>query len=273
MRNLLHANLCRMVRSKAFLIAVLAETAYMAMVVLVCWDHYATGTGHYTLESIFTAGYVLMGYLPIPTLIIAPLLSVYLGTEYSDSTLRNKLIVGHTRAEVYLADLLACVVTALGLDVLYLVLSGLLCIRPVLGMCGVLLRVSWGQMLAWAAVALLARAAYAAIVKLLATVLGSRTASAITVLLLVVGAALLCTSAFHEMQYIERGLAGGYPVENGEARLAFWHLLVDVLPTGQYIQISRLDTPSLWRMPLLSAAVIAVTTGTGLVLFQRRNLK
>lgn len=273
MRNLLHANLRRMVRSKAFLLAVLVELAYTAFVVLVCWDHYAAGTAKYTLESVLTAGYGLMGYLPIPTLIVAPLLSVHLGADYSDNTLRNKLIVGHTRTEVYLADLLSCVLTAVTLDVLYLALAGILCIYPVLGMSGVLLRVSPGQMLAWVAVALLARAAYAALVKLLVTALGNRTAASIAALLLVVGATLLCASAFSEIAHIERGLAGAYPVENAEARLAFWHTLMDVLPTGQYIQVSRLDTPNLWRMPLLSLAVTAASTGAGLLLFRRKDLK
>lgn len=261
MRNLLHANLCRLVRSRVFLFALLAELAYTALVALVCWDHYATGTGRYTMESVLTAGYGLMGYLPVPTLIIAPMLSVYLGTDYSGNTLRNKLIVGHTRSAVYLADLLTCVLASVALDVLYLALAGALCVYPVWGMSGVLLRVPVGQMLAWIAVALLARAAYAALVKLLVTALGNKTA------------ALVCASAFSEIQYIERGLAGEYPVENGEARLAFWRALVDTLPTGQYIQVSRLDTPHLWRMPLLSLAVMAADTGIGLAVFRRKDLK
>ena len=273
MRNLLHANLCRLVRSRVFLFALLAELAYTALVALVCWDHYATGTGRYTMESVLTAGYGLMGYLPVPTLIIAPMLSVYLGTDYSGNTLRNKLIVGHTHSAVYLADLLTCVLASVALDVLYLTLAGALCVYPVWGMSGVLLRVPVRQMLAWIAVALLARAAYVSLVKLLVTALGNKTAASIAALLLVAAAALVCASAFSEIQHIERGLAGEYPVENGEARLAFWRMLVDTLPTGQYIQVSRLDTPHLWRMPLLSLAVMAAGTGIGLAVFRRKDLK
>ena len=55
MGNLLHAGLSRLVRSRAFLLALLAELAYTALVVMVCWDHYAAGTGNYTLESILTS--------------------------------------------------------------------------------------------------------------------------------------------------------------------------------------------------------------------------
>lgn len=269
MRNLLHANLRRLVRSRAFLLAVLAELAYTALVVLVCWDHYATGTAKYTMESVLTAGFGLMGYLPIPSLIAAPLLSLHLGTDYSDNTLRNKLIVGHTRTEVYLADVLTCVIAAVGLDVLYLVLSGLLCVYPILGMSGVLLRVSAGQMLVWIAAALLARAAWAAVIKLAVTLLGNRTTASIAGLLLVLAAAGACAFGFHELEYLSRHPAAA----NLESRMSFWRLALDVLPTGQYLQVSRLDTPNLWRMPLLSMAVIAASTAAGLFLFRRKDLK
>lgn len=269
MRNLLHANLRRLVRSRAFLTALLAELAYTSLVVLVCWDHYAAGSYFYTMESILSAGFGLMGYLSIPPLIAAPLLSIHLGAEYSDNTLRNKLVVGHTRRSVYLADLLCCMTAVAMLDVLYLVLAGALCVYPVLGMAGTLLRVSPGQMLAWILVALLARMAWAAVIKLLVTVLGNKTAAAIAGLLLVMAASAFCAFAFHELEYLTRRLA-----EAGrEGRMAFWHLALDALPTGQSLQISRLDTPNLWRMPLLSLAVIAASTGAGLAIFRRRDLK
>lgn len=268
MRNLLCANLRRLVRSKAFLIALLAELAYVSLAVLSCWDHCAAGD-QYTLEYILTAGYVLLSYLPIPTLILAPLLSLHLGTDYSHSTLRNKLIVGHTRTEVYLADLLACVVMSVALDVVYLVLSGLLCIKPILEISGRLLRFSLGQAFLWVAVLLLARSAWAAVVKLVVTVLGNRTAASIVVLLLAVAAALISTTGIDEVGYLSRNLTVG----GNAGRMTGWQLALDILPTGQYYQVSRLDTPNLWRMPLLSLAVIASSTGAGLLFFRRRDLK
>lgn len=273
MGNLLHAGLSRLIRSRAFLLALLAELAYTALVVLVCWDHYADGTGNYTLEAILTAGFGLMGYLSVPSLIYASLLSIHLGTDYSDHTLRNKLIVGHTRTEVYLADLAACVIAAVGLDVLFLLLAGSLCVYPVLGMSGILLRVSLGQLLAWVSVALLARAAWAAVVKLTATALGSRTAGAIAALLLVIGAMTICEIGFSRLDLLARRMAEGLYAAGGEARMAFWQFLMDLLPTGQSLQVSKLYTPTLWRLPLLSAAVFAVSTGAGLLFFRRKDLK
>ena len=268
MRNLLHANLRRLVRSKAFLIALLAELAYVALAVLSCWDHCAVGD-QYTLEYILTAGYVQLSYLPIPTLILAPLLSLHLGADYGNNTLRNKLIVGHTRTEVYLADLLACAAASAALDTAYLVLSGALCVKPVLEISGRLYRFSTGQVFLWIAVLLLARAAWAAVVKLVVTVLGNRTAASIVVLLLVVAAALISTTGIDEISYLSRNLM----VDGNAGRMTGWQLALDILPTGQYYQVSRLDTPNLWRMPLLSLAVIAASTGAGLLFFRRKDLK
>lgn len=269
MGNLLAAGLRRMVKSRAFLLALLSELAYTALAVAVCWDHYAAGTGNYTLESVLTAGFGLMGYLPIPSLIAAPLLCVHLGTEYSENTLRNKLIVGRPRLSVYLADLLSCSIAALGLDLLYLVLAGSLCVYPVLGSTGRLLSASPGQALAWVAVGLLARAAWASAIALVATVLGSRTSAAVAGLLLVAAASMVCAFGFHELEYLSRHL----DAVDREGRTAFWQLALDALPTGQYLQVSRLDTPNLWRLPLLSLAVIAVSGGAGAALFQRKDLR
>ena len=177
--------------------------------------------------------------------------------------------MGHTRTEVYLADLLACVVTSVALDVVYLVLSGALCVKPILEISGRLLRFSPGQAFLWITVPLLARAAWTAVVKLVVTVLGNRTAASIVVLLLVVVAALISTTGIDEVGYLSRNLM----VDGNAGRMTGWQLVLDVLPTGQYYQVSRLDTPNLWRMPLLSLAVIAVSTEAGLALFRRKDLK
>ena len=273
MRNLLAANFYRLRKSRAFWLALAATLAYTGLIVLVCWDHCATGTGHYTLEAILTAGFGLTGYLCIPSLILAPLLAVYLGTEYSDHTIRNKLITGHTKAGVYLSELIVCTLTALALDILFMLLAGILCVWPVLRMTGTLLRVPVGQLLAWLAVGLLARAAYASAIKLTATLLNRKTSASIAALLLVIAGMLICRIGFGMIHSLEYALSIGRPTVNGEIRLAFWHLLMDILPTGQYLQVSRLDTPNLWRMPLMSLAIIAVSTGLGLLCCSKKDIK
>ena len=272
MRNLFAANFYRLRRSRAFWLALAATLAYTGLIVLVCWDQYAGGTGRYTLESILTAGFGLMGYLTVPLLILAPLLAVYLGTENSEHTVRNKLVTGHMRTGVYLSELLLCALTALAFDILFMLLAGILCAWPVMQMSGMLLRVPVAQMWAWIATALLARTAYASVIKLVSVVLNRKTSAAIAALLLAAAAMLVCRIGFGAIHSLEYALSAGQPVVNGESRLAFWRLMMDLLPTGQYLQVSRLDTPNLWRMPLMSLAVIAGSSGVGLAVFCRKDL-
>ena len=40
------------------------------------------------------------------------LITLFIGIEYSDKTIRNKLIVGHSRSEVYLANLVVGIASA-----------------------------------------------------------------------------------------------------------------------------------------------------------------
>lgn len=55
-------------------------------------------------------------------IIISAFLSAFLGTEFSDGTIRNKLIAGHTHSSIYLSKLLVCSTTAIILNLLGILL-------------------------------------------------------------------------------------------------------------------------------------------------------
>ena len=54
---------------------------------------------------------------------------------------------------------------------------------------------------------------------------------------------------------------------------AVCRFLIDLLPTGQCLQISARSVEQFWRMPLLSLSAIAASTCAGLLLFRRKDLK
>lgn len=105
MRKLLSANFARLWRDKFFQIA----AAAVFLISLACiW------IGDRSIEELAQRGFIktLDDYYytlaPYMGLIYAAFISLFLGTEYSDGTMRNKLTVGHTRTHVYLANFLTC---------------------------------------------------------------------------------------------------------------------------------------------------------------------
>ncbi len=110
MCKLLSSNFARLWKSAAFWIiwicvlifsvvtisdGAYAVPSYPSYSILATWDYY------------FFCG---APYMPVA---YAVFISIFVGTDYADGTLRNKLVVGHTRTHVYLANLGVCFVAGL----------------------------------------------------------------------------------------------------------------------------------------------------------------
>ena len=52
-------------------------------------------------------------------LVAAVFISLFVGSEYSDGTIRNKLVVGHSRMRIYLANLIVCSIACVLISLAY----------------------------------------------------------------------------------------------------------------------------------------------------------
>lgn len=102
MVNLFHAGMGRLWKDK---ILWACTGAYFVFSAYYMWsthrDLLASG-GSWPLDNLFFAS------LPYYAVACAVFVSLFVGTEYADGTLRNKIIVGHARWEVYLSTYLVC---------------------------------------------------------------------------------------------------------------------------------------------------------------------
>ena len=100
MRKLITANIIRLFKTSYFRIAavIMASIGVFEIIMVYCDFRFENG-------SPFFDG-PLTSVVLIPVLAIAAVVSLFVGSEYSDGTMRNKIIAGHSRVSVCLSLLL-----------------------------------------------------------------------------------------------------------------------------------------------------------------------
>ena len=75
---------------------------------------------------------MLTNFINIIGFFIAIFTSLFVGAEYSDGTIRNKIVAGHSRKNIYLSNLIVSIVVGLILEFIYLIIISIVAI-PLLG--------------------------------------------------------------------------------------------------------------------------------------------
>lgn len=280
MRNLLSAGFVRLWKSKmlwAFCGAMGATTLSAV------WTRYSEGVRygyHSSLDSVFIT-YVLFIAVFIPLVC-----TLFVGVEHADGTIRNKLIVGHSKESVYLSNLILCCVASL-IICTFAVAPGLCAGLPLLG--GFAMGTT-RAVLFFLAVYTLALV-WAALSNLLAMLVSRRAIAIVTVVLVVLALVLIGVylegrlEAPPTLQGYELSASGelvlSEPRPNpqylpeGPVRGAF-QFLCDFTPGGQTLQHIQFAGRAADRPGLLMAYdgfVFAAATAAGVLLFRRKDLK
>ena len=250
MRNLLSAGFARLWRSWTLWLS----CAFLAAAtVKSIWTRYSDGVQygyHSSLDSAFTY-YVLFIAFLIPIVC-----TLFIGTDYSDGTIRSKVVCGHSRAAVYLSNLILCSAASL-IMCTAAVAPGLALGLPLLG--GFNKGWPWAIMFFVSVYAL--SLVWTALSTLLAMLVSSRTITAAVAMLL--SLALLAAGA---------NLSDPADVPEGRVRDTI-QFLSDSTPGGQTLQHinQRAERPEV--LIAYDAALFVLTTGAGLALFRRKDLK
>lgn len=215
-------------------------------------------------------------------ILAAEFISLFLGTEYSDGAIRNKIAVGHSRVSIYLANLITGFAASLMCMAGYM-LSCLAVGAPLLG---------WFTkpaplLLCAIAGSVLMLAAFCAVFSFVAMNCSKKSTSVVICLLGVF--ALLIAAVYLNGRLDAPEFITGYELSvNGEivdavpepnpnyltgAKREAYQFLYDLLPTGQSLQYTMLNFTDPARLMGLAAAVCAVFTVAGAALFRRKDLK
>ena len=107
MNKLLTANFFRMFKNKLFWAGILFMAAVGIGFPLVNYNTMIKNDYPLYLDSTFFMGAAFIG------VVLSIFCSLFLGTEYSDGMIRNKMIAGQKRTVIYLANLFTCILAGI----------------------------------------------------------------------------------------------------------------------------------------------------------------
>lgn len=277
MRNLLSAGFHRLWRNKVFWIGMAAMLVLSVFIML-------TGTAN--AAAMRAAGVVrtLDDYYfqlaPVIGIFFAVFTGLFIGTEYSEGTMRNKIIAGRTRREVYLSNFIVCL--AAGECYVAAWLIGGLAGIPFVGAWKI--GVQW--LLLYILIALFFTAALAGIFTLLCMLCSNKAIAVVIAILLALGlliAASIVYGILSEPEYLgglvitADGMQLAEPRPNPDYVSGMWReiyqFIMHCLPTGQGILMANNEIAHPLLCVLASAVIALAATLAGLFAFCRKNLR
>lgn len=277
MRKLLNAGFARLWKSKIFWGGTLLISGTIVAAMLSNYRQQQYYSFSYTSDTFIPGCFMFIGCF------LAVFAALFLGTEYSDGTIRNKLIAGHSRDSVYLSSLFLAIAAALlacAISLLVTLAVGIPLFGIPVNPGAALLKIALGTLLVFS---------YAALFTMLAMLIHNKSLLATTAILfffLLLFAALSVSMRLDEPEFI----TGNYsltidgqiqpeaPIPNpsylqGGKRKAY-EFLQDFLPTGQSFLMGQVDAPPRpLQMALCSLSLFLMTTLGGLLAFRRKDLK
>ncbi len=275
MNRLLASNFSRLKKNRIFWAACVCMFAFGVALVV---NKYLDQVMYHSVEILDNVFFV---YAIAIGLVIAVFGSRFLGTEYRDGTIRNKLIVGHTRSRIYFVNLITNIAAAFVLCLCFLVPVLVIGI-PLLGTLTVRMDIILWMLLG----TFLLAVAFCSIFTMFSMVCSNESA--------VVAASMLFLFAFfivavvvnakleapEFVPYYSLSESGGMeshmepnPKYLTESERVYYQFIYDFLPTGQAIQYASMSAIHLWQMPLYSLLVSIGTTAAGVTIFRHKDIK
>lgn len=276
MNKLLRSNFSRLWKNKLFWLCMGAMLVYSIVYMLSgCREAIADMSEYqYSLEQYYFHFALSIGFF------CTLFSSMFFGTEYSDGTIRNKMIVGHTRADIYMSSLATTFIATLLMMSVWLV--GALIAVPTLGFwkMGIL------RLLEYLFIAVMFVLAFSAICTVVNILSSNKAVTVVVSILLFLGLLLFASMMYNGLSQPEmtsgveitaNGMEMAEPSPNpnyitGVTR-KIYDFIVDFLPTGQGLRMWQLEISNPIRMLVSSAFITVLTTVGGIFAFKRKNIK
>ncbi len=286
MYKLLKANFFRLVKNKIFW-GIVIITILIASFIL--FNTILNQQGE-TKEGIDK---ILVMYIHFIGIFIAMFTSLFVGTEYSDGAIRNKIVIGHSRKNIYFANLITSIAVGICIEFIYMLVIMIVGI-PTLGT----LQMTTEKFLFIVLDIIFIIMAYASIFTCITLLCSDITVSTVTciilvLVMLVVSMALSSTANatkyYENYSQNENGEIEVYQEPNpgypGDFKKNVAKTILYCIPTGQASQIASQVNKHPFQMVdymsdnelktafLYSLGMTVCITGLGIYCFKRKDLK
>lgn len=262
MNKLLHANFIRLWKNKIFLIGLGFMFLAGSALVLKNYQQLKVYGIPVKLESTFFTYALLIG------VVSAIFSSLFLGVEYSEGTMRNKIIIGHRRIDIYFSNLLTNISASLLLCLSY-ILSNIILGIPLIGFKDFDLSKTL-LLIVGSIVMVVALCSIFTMISLLVQNKAIAPVICIVGMFLMIGFVSEVERMLEQPQYFYDNTLNPNYLE-GKQREQF-EFLYDFLPAGQEMQYASRKTKNIDNMCLYSACITVVTTGIGTFFFKRKDI-
>lgn len=275
MYRLLDAGLARVKKNKAFWGCVIVSIGIAIFMII---SNYLD-MKNYNVQ--ISTSELVSNYLPMIGIFIAIFTGLFIGTEYSDGTIRNKIIAGHSKINIYLSNFIISNIVAIIFEIIWIVIV-LIIALPLFGKPIIELN----QLLIMCLDSIMFIIAYSAIFNFISVLSCNKTISAVSCILVFFIMLGVTVFSFSIIQTPETIQQGGLDPDTGivsfeeipnpkypsESTKRFYQTIIDIIPMGQAFSLAAGLNTNVYILPVYSAILITIFNGAGVYLFNKKDL-
>lgn len=287
MTKLLYAEFSRLFHSLIFKAGVLFSAGLSIFIIFMRWLDVTQNPEFYHNFPVSyrnADGLIFVGGIYL-IFVLAIFIGEFIGREYSDGTIRNKLVCGHTRRSIYLSKLIVCSVACLIFHLLYILVSVLMGILLIDGT-----TMTIGQLMLSSLAGSFAMTAITALMLFISMLIPHKAAGSVCCLLLALLMMFGSLTIYERLQSEEYYDAYTYTDEDTGISISvdrqrnphyptgirreLYEFLNEYLPFSQLYSIvimeSEFDLNGIWIV--YDCITILLVSGTGAIIFKRKDL-
>lgn len=274
MNKLLYAGFKRLKKDKTFWIGLSIFAVFGIIMCLVQYNNMLKYSDTIKIENTF---FIFASVIGIFTAIFTCL---FVGRDYSDGTIRNKIIIGHNRKAIYFSNFMISMIASVLISLVFMLIIVMIGI-PLLG--NFTLKSSTIIWLIIDIVFLIM--VYSAIFNMIALLCSNKTISVVLSMLLIFGLMIISFLVLNRLQQPEyvntTNIVDGETIVESIQNPKYltsmprkvYQFVADLIPTSQGFQISGLVAPNIKILALYSSIITVMISSIGVGIFNKKDLK